>query len=158
MYAQNGCRIYVEDLLAEHRRLHKMLRLARAAILQSGGPDRDATAADIVRVLRRIQAELVRHFAEEEGGGCLEEAVSRCPRLSTQARRIEAEHPDLLRGIDDLISQLSGGELNPQDRMAMERAFLDLCDRLHTHEAAENDLLRQGFGRGVGQGRRAVED
>jgi hypothetical protein len=161
MYANEGCPIYVEHVLAEHRRLHNMLRLARAAILQSGGPDRDATAADVVRVFQQIRGELARHFEEEEGGGCLEEAVSRCPRLSGQARQIEAEHPVLLRDLDALIVQAHASDQSAEAHGAVEHAFNALCERLHAHEAAENDLLRKAFGANVngdeqGAGKKAV--
>jgi iron-sulfur cluster repair protein YtfE (RIC family) len=161
MYANEGCPIYVEHVLAEHRRLHNMLRLARAAIVQSGGPDRDATTADLVRVFQQVRSELAHHFAEEEGGGCLEEAVSRCPRLSGQARRIEAEHPALLRDLDALIVGAQASEKSVEARQRMEQAFKALCERLHAHEAAENNLLRQAFGANVngdenGAGRKAV--
>jgi hemerythrin len=140
---------YVEHLLAEHRRLHTMLRLARSAILQCGGPDRDATTADIVRVLQQVRSEMAHHFADEEAGGCLEEAVSRCPRLSAQAERVQAEHPELLRQIDKLIAQALDSRQSLENRIAFEKEFDELCSLLHAHEAAENDLVRQGFGRAV---------
>src|SRR5262245_19785727 len=121
MYADDVRPIYVEHILAEHRRLHAMLRLARSAILQSGGPDRDATPADVARILRHVREELAHHFTEEEGGGCLEEAVSRCPRLSGQARSIQARHPELRRHIDSLITRVEAGEPSPASRIAIER-------------------------------------
>jgi hemerythrin len=140
------CRCYVEHLIAEHRRVHRMLRLTRSAIVSAHGPDRDATADDIVAVLRRVRDELEHHFAQEEGGGCLDEAVSRCPALSAEARRIEAEHPELLRAVDRLIAQALDGNQSVVGRIALEGAFDDLCRQLDAHEAAENALLRQGFG------------
>src|SRR5215218_9902290 len=87
----NECRCYVEHLIADHRRLHRMLRLAQGAIVASGSPDRDATCADIVQVLRQVREELKHHFAQEEAGGCLDEAASRCRGLSVEANRIELE-------------------------------------------------------------------
>lgn len=68
------CHPYVNHLLAEHRRVHAMLHRARLAIVHGGGPDHDASVADLVLVLRQIRAELAAHFAEEEAGGCLDEA------------------------------------------------------------------------------------
>jgi hypothetical protein len=152
MYPTHECQTYVDHLLAEHRRLHTLLRLARSAVLQSGGPDRDATTDDILRLLQRIRDELMRHFAEEEAGGCLEEAVSRCPRLSAQAGRIQAEHPELLAELDAVIAHAADCDQTVQSRLAFERHFDSLCERLHAHEAAENDLLRQGFGANVNGG------
>jgi hypothetical protein len=143
------CRCYVEHLIAEHRRLHRMLRLARAALVGSGGPDRDATCADIVRVLRQVRDELEHHFAHEESGGCLDEAVSNSPSLSAEARRIEAEHPQLLANVDQLIAQALDCDQSVEKQVALGRGFDDLCRQLDAHEAAENVLLRKGFGSNV---------
>jgi hypothetical protein len=140
------CRPYVDHLLAEHRRLHAMLHQARASIVQSGSPDRDASAEDIVRILRHIRGELEHHFAEEEAGGCLDEAVSRCPRLSAEVKRIEAEHPELLLEIDRLVAQALDSEPSVAHVVALERGFDHLCRQLCAHEAAENGILRQAFG------------
>jgi hypothetical protein len=145
----NECRSYVEHLIAEHRRLHRMLRLARASIVESGGPDRDATSADVARVLRQVREELEHHFAQEEAGGCLDEAVSRCPPLSADAHRIEVEHPQLLNSVDRLIAQALDSDQSVEKRVALERGFDDLCRQLDAHEAAENVLLRKGFGANV---------
>ena len=146
MYAHNGSNIYVDHLLAEHHRLHALLRHARAAILQAGGPDRDATAADIVRLLKQVRQELTHHFAEEEAGGCLEEAVSRCPRLSSEANHLGAEHAELLREIGDVVAIAETSDNGYAAHLAMEHSFQHFCERLYAHEAAENSLLRQGFG------------
>ena len=146
MRTYDECRCYVDHLIAEHRRLHRMLRSARSAMIHASGPDHDATTADIVRMLRQVRDELANHFAEEEGGGCLEEAVSHCPTLSAENRRIEAEHPQLLVSIDRLIAQAMDCDQSVDKRIDLERGFDELCSQLNAHEAAENVLLRKGFG------------
>jgi len=146
MRTYDECRCYVEHLVAEHRRLHRMLRLAQHAILGAHGPDRDASQADILRILRQVRDELAHHFAEEEQGACLDEAVSHCPSLSTESRRIEAEHPELLKDVDRLIAEAQDGDQSVESRIALERGFDELCRQLNAHEAAENSLLRKGFG------------
>jgi hemerythrin len=140
------CRCYVEHLLAEHRRLHGLLRSVRTTIVESRGPDGDVSSADIVRALRQLREELKHHFIEEEAGGCLDEAVSRCPRLSAEDRRIEAEHPRLLEGVDRLIAQALDSDESVEKRVALGMAFDELRRHLESHEAAENTLLRQAFG------------
>src|SRR6187431_766552 len=95
------CRSYVDHLVAEHRRLHVMLREMRNAIVRSVEPGEDPSFARVVQILKQLYAELKQHFAGEDAGGCLEEAVSRCPRLSTDAKRIEAEHPAILAEVND---------------------------------------------------------
>lgn len=143
------CHTYINHLLAEHRRLHGLLRMASAAINQSGSPDRDASPVDVANILRHAREELQHHFAEEEGGGCLEEAVARCPSLSAEAKRIEAEHPELLCELDRLIAQADDDKQTVENHIELRHRFDDLRRQLQAHEAAENALLRQGFGANV---------
>lgn len=137
------CRPYVQHVYAEHRRLHRMLQEARAAIRQCSPEERNPR---ILEVLRRIRSELQQHFAEEEGGGCMDEAVCRCPSLGGELHRIEEEHPELLAACDRLIARALDAGPSVEDHTALTREFDDLCHQLHAHEAAENELLAKGFG------------
>jgi iron-sulfur cluster repair protein YtfE (RIC family) len=143
------CRPFIDHLLAEHRRLHKLIHQARTSIVQSGGPDGDESCEGVAEILCNLRRELQQHFTEEEEGGCLDEAVSRCPRLSHDAQRLENEHVDLLAEVDRLIVEASDCGSHVENRVALQRDFDELCRQLHAHEAAENDLLRQGFGANV---------
>jgi hypothetical protein len=145
MRSSDECRCDVEQLLADHRRLHVLLRDARSAILGRGGPVRNVTAANVESTLRLIQSEFLHHIAEEEASGCLEAVATRCPRLSAQVRRSQAEHPDLAHVLDKLIGRAVDYKQSTESRIAFERDFVEFCERLHAHEAAENDLLRQAF-------------
>jgi len=148
----NICRrsqLPVEHWFAEHRRLHVMLQLARSAILHSGGPYRKETPVDLVRVLRQVRDAFANHFAEEEASNCLAEFEARFPELSDQARRTQREHSELLDDIDKIIAQTLDSAQSVADQVAIEKAFDDLCEQLHAHEAAENELLQQALARGV---------
>lgn len=57
--------------------------------------------------LRTLRGELCHHFLQESQGGCIEEAVCRCPRLSNEAQRIEHEHPRILARLDEIIAVAS---------------------------------------------------
>ena len=139
------CRPYVEHLLAEHRRLHSMLTRAKRAIRSDGGSTL-GWAWRTYAILSQVRDELRQHFEEEEGGGCMDEAVSRCPRLAAELRRIEAEHPEILLSLDRLIADVMDGTNSVEDRATLSHQFDELCRQLHAHEAAENELLRRGFG------------
>jgi iron-sulfur cluster repair protein YtfE (RIC family) len=143
------CKPYIDHLLAEHRRLHRLIHQTRRSIVESGGPDGDATFANVAQILMRLRNELEHHFAQEESGGCLDEAVSRCPRLSAEANRLEKEHPQHLAELDRLISQAADCQCHAENRVTLQRDFENLCRRLHAHERAENELLVQAFGTSV---------
>lgn len=146
MRTDDQCLCYVNHIVAQHRRLHFMLRQMRHAIVESVQPDETPSFAAIVRILTQLREELERHFAEEEAGGCLDEAVSRCPSLSAEAKQIEAEHQEILAQIDRLTEQAGTLPPTPQNQFAIQQAFDQLYRRLQKHEAAENRLLAQGFG------------
>jgi hypothetical protein len=140
------CRAYVVHLRIEHRKLHGTLQRiqrdwpgAGAEIQIPGHPSL------VIQELRELRTHLAGHFAEEEGGGCLEEAVCRCPKLGPEADRIESEHPNLLAELDDIIARsVSGTELGQPSYVAQE--FQVFAQKLHAHETAENHLLEVAFG------------
>jgi hemerythrin len=144
MRTYDECKTYVDYMLAEHRRLHRLLLQARKTIAAYAG-DSD-WAQSVVNVLRELRATLECHFADEEGGGCLDQAVSFRPALAGAMKQIEAEHPRLLAQVDRLVAQAKDGRDTPADHVSLTTAFDELCRGLHTHEAAENEILRQGFG------------
>jgi hemerythrin len=146
MKSDEECRCYVDHIVAQHRRLHTMLRQMCAAIIQSVQPDETPSFERITRILKKLREELERHFAQEEGGGCLDEAASRCPSLTGEEERIEAEHPAILAHLDNLLHQAQTLPPTHQNQLALQRAFDQLHDQLLQHELAENRLLAQGFG------------
>jgi hypothetical protein len=142
------CRSYVNHLFAEHRRLQHLLRRARTAIGENGvRKSHDECAA----ALAKVRDELRRHFAEEDAGGCLAEAASRCAGLSAEVGTIEAEHPRLLSRLDALVLRTENCDESPECRLELITAFDDLLHDLRAHEAAENNVLRRGFGSSVAE-------
>ena len=140
------CRTYVDHILVEHRRLHQMLLGARKAIARGSELGADDGAEQFVSALREVRSELRSHFTEEEEGGCLDQVVCFQPNLSPELKQIEAEHPRLLAEVDRLIAQAQDCRESLRDRLSLEVRFDELCRELHAHEAAENEILRRGFG------------
>jgi hypothetical protein len=136
------CRTYADHLRSEHRQIQKQVRGVEIdlAALQDGAPSA-ALRSDLVQLRER----LAHHFAEEEGGGCLEEAVSQCPCVASQADTLLHEHPALLHELDEVIAELRRGE--SQERLEEIRLkFERLCRKLLAHEGAENHVLHRAFG------------
>jgi hypothetical protein len=95
--------------------------------------------------LKLLGDDLRRHFVEEEEGGCLEEAVSRCPSVAPQADALQGQHAALLNSLDQMIAGLSSNS----PRAAADGFSSQLkrfCQDLLAHEAAENQVMRQAFG------------
>ena len=140
----DDCYAYVEHLQHEHGRLHRLLLEIghEVAALRGVGQPADA----VVRLAERLtdlRQQLQTHFAEEEAGGCLEEAVVRCPSLSEDCKTILAEHPVLDRMLEQLLVQTRNRAVSGADVQRDYRAF---GEKLHAHEAAENRLLQMAFG------------
>jgi iron-sulfur cluster repair protein YtfE (RIC family) len=149
MPADHECLAYINHLMAEHRRLNGMLRQMQRVIVESVQPDEAPSLAETGRILARLRQELRQHFAEEDAGGCMEEAMSCCPSLSGDAKRVEAEHPEILAELDALIEKTKAWPASVQNQVILQREFSALCRKLHAHEAAEKRILAQGFGRPV---------
>ena len=137
---------YAKHLLAEHRRVRNLLSdIEQQWSLTTAGPQSSGTIAALCERIEKLRSELARHFAEEEAGGVLEEAVARFPDLGRETVRLEEEHAELLTELDRIIV----GVLNSKGtgRMAgdLGEAFMRFVERLKDHEASENRVLAAGF-------------
>jgi len=146
MRSECGDEAYVNHIQAEHRRLDQLIRCTLEAIPNCGEYQRLSWPAPIVAGLAAIRRELVEHFAEEESGGCLEEAVARCPGLSGEADRVQAEHGGLLAVLDQLI-QHSGRIQRPtqRDLLALDHELRAVAHKLRMHEAEESRIMQRAF-------------
>jgi len=142
--------VFVEHLLAEHRRLDHLISQTMAALPGWDEIDAWQWLPRLVEGLNAIRHELAQHFHEEEDGGCLEEAVSRCPGLSSEVARVESEHAKLLADLDELIRRaqpLSGSK--PDEARVLGQKLRAIVLELHAHEALENQIMARGFGRSL---------
>jgi hemerythrin-like domain-containing protein len=141
------CQPFVEHLRGEHARLNAELRAVQEALAEFiSAPRNTADAGAVAARLVRLRDELDRHYAEEEAGGCLEEAVSRCPSLGADVQRLVKEHPVLRRQMDELVAKAQRLSQTPQQFDEVARDFAALTAWLHRHESEENRILLYGFG------------
>jgi iron-sulfur cluster repair protein YtfE (RIC family) len=138
-YQSTNCEALVQRLDAEHEavrmrlaRLHELL----AQCTGEGGP----CGMNVRTEMAQLYDELRRHFQEEETGGCLEEAACRCPSLSHEVSRLEAEHRELLAQLERLMRPLSSASepVVLDDFAAFEAS-------LRAHEVREDRVVRHGF-------------
>jgi iron-sulfur cluster repair protein YtfE (RIC family) len=137
---------FVDYMQAEHRRLEQLLRRTLAALPSWEEADTDGWLPRMTAGLTAIRAELAHHFRTEEQGGCLEEAVARCPQLSPDVEKIEREHDELLEHLDELIArcQTTAAPTAAQAR-ALEQEFRQIVHELKLHEVEENRIMQRGF-------------
>lgn len=138
------CFAYAEHLYHEHGRLNRLLLEIGNEIAHLNGPDADRER--LQRLETRITDlcnQLKVHFAEEEDGGCLEEAVTRCPSLAAEVRTILEEHHVLVRLLCGLLAQVNDPAATPGDIRASWQTF---HAKIQSHEVAETRLLQMAFG------------
>jgi len=126
---------YVAHLRSEHRNLERAIL---EAVHELHGP-----ATELVEHLRRLKDQLARHFQDEDEGGCLEEAVARCPAVAEQAMWVTWEHPLLLDELDALIEQLASRN---EATDAWREDFVRLTKKLTAHEEAEDRIVSRALG------------
>jgi len=140
------CLPYVKHLHMEHRRLNEVLRRISGLFAPADSQQSSNIPTQLVGSLADLRAELSHHFAAEESGGCMEEAVSRCPGLSPDAKKVEAEHVVLLQKLDDVIQRATSQPRQTVGVASLKQEFQLFADTLRQHEAAENRILQMGFG------------
>ena len=138
MSDEEGCRAYVQHIRSEHQSLERRLANVDAAF--------QACDVDLVTAMENLKAALVHHFAEEDAGGCVEEAVARCPSLGSQADALEAEHSGRLTDLEAQIETVRKLKQNARSSESLRRAWQLFHARLRKHEEAEDKLLAASFG------------
>lgn len=144
----DDCRPYLEHIRLEHRHVHESLHQTRQLLSDvcRRCQERDELQKQFVDRLIALKEELVRHFAEEEAGGCLEEAASRSPSVAEDVKRVEGEHPALRATIDRLVEQATHLPQGAAELEKLQAEFESFARQLKEHEASENRILLYGFG------------
>lgn len=129
---------------SEHDELCDRLRGLRATIEQLRAAP-EGPREDFARLLSELRDHLRGHFAQEEQGGYMEEALSRAPRFSALAAELERQHP-LLLGEATQLAQLAGVAPASELTRLLTRAQ-EFCAALARHEGAEARILQSAFNR-----------
>ena len=138
------CAAYAEHLHHEHSRLNRLLLEIGHEMARLGRPDAEQGLPERLKTrLTDLSGQLKAHFAEEEEGGCLEEAVTRSPSLAADVKTVLEEHQVLARLLHTLLAQVSDPAAQPADLSATWQTFYT---KIQAHEAAETRLLQMAFG------------
>ncbi|WP_425616684.1 hypothetical protein NA78x_000337 [Anatilimnocola sp. NA78] len=138
------CRAYWDHVQLQHRHMQQLLDKLRSLVVGAKGCS--FAFDDAKQLLGDLADQLARHIAEEEGGGCVEEAVCRCPRLSSEARDLKAQQPRLQAAIERITAKFEGRNRLGTCSYMVEQEIQQLAADLRLYEEAERTLLAEAFG------------
>jgi iron-sulfur cluster repair protein YtfE (RIC family) len=128
-----------------HRDLHG---LVEAVEKQVRAAESDQTAwSRLPELLERLFDHLKQHFAEEELGGVLEEAMSRLPRLCSRVAVVERQHDPLLQQLGQVVERARTCPGSVENWRSIADDFQRFTYALRAHEGAENRIAAEAFGK-----------
>lgn len=137
---------WTEHVESEHQQLRRAILDRRRAF---NAPADQGLTSDLVAVvspkLMAYRDSMREHFAMEEEGGYMDEAVARLPSLSHNADKLMAEHKPLMAAIERIIARLQGNSLSATEWNECCDDFKKFSEQVAVHEANENWLLHHGF-------------
>lgn len=145
MKTQEEGRSFINHMATEHRHLDQLLSSATQMFPTWEEIDLADWLPRIAEQFKKVRSQLAKHFAQEEEGGCIEEAISHCPPLAGEARCLESDHPRLLQLLDALVKRSEQAQPTITQCQSLEHDFRALVAEIHRHEEAENQLLERGF-------------
>ena len=128
-----------------HEQAGRIRQIGMHLCRQPGVCELTAALATLRSLLVELRTHLVEHFAREEHGGFLDEAIANMPRLAPVATTVEKEHPGLLAEIDGIIAALPGNKPTLEHWVDIGHRFRVFAQRINRHEALENRLLQEGL-------------
>jgi hypothetical protein len=123
-----------------------LLKAHRALLEEMQGLEPERTAAEqptaFIARLDRMRANLAEHFRFEEQNGYLDSILERHPHLERAVARLQVEHRDLLRALDEIRDAARSSATVTDD--LRDRA-LQWTKKVRRHEQSENVLVEDAF-------------
>jgi hypothetical protein len=144
MFDHDDCRTYVDHVRILFRHLLQMVDQLKFKANEATG---SVTACEDARhLIADIADKFSAYVAEEKGGGCIDEAVCRCPRLAPHEREINQQYPEIQSQIAWISRMLEGCDVLGTSARAVCKEADTLAAALGKLEADERYLLREAFG------------
>jgi hypothetical protein len=103
--------------------------------------------AELRTRLGRTRTHITEHFRFEEKNGYMAAVRKREPRLDRTVQQLADEHRQLAQTLDALIDQAGVARTLDEALREKVRAWVE---KVHKHEASENDLVQDAFNLDVG--------
>jgi hypothetical protein len=138
---------YVEAIKREHRAIgeqaHQLQATLRDAVAR-GWPA--GVVEDLAIRMKTLERTLVQHFAQEEEGGFLDEAVCSAPQYAAETSRLMHEHTEILARLREMIVRATGKlAAEPSQSYPFAKSLEATLRQLLMHETHENGLLKKAF-------------
>ena len=138
-----GTRARLDEIRAQHRSLKALLLSLEEAIARCAAtPSGEASATALQRVTE-LEVQLPAHFAFEEAGGYLADALAAAPRLSRKAAHLMGDHDRLRDQLAEFAARAHRAK--PGGWSSVSHRLHELSDALRHHELEENRLLRDAL-------------
>lgn len=134
-----------DQLLEEHQQLQKILSQVGTMLAT-----RSEASSRVAEKITALCDSVASHFAHEEEGGYMSGAIAAAPHFGPWAKKLEAQHPQLLGRLKQLKTL---GEQRIRSSgwwEQLETEFGEFASQFLEHEQAENCLLQEAFGRDLG--------
>lgn len=144
---------YINLIKAEHRELCGLVNdVEKSLDLAEHGNWSKATTAALLEMAEHLTSHMEQHFAREEEGGYLEEALLFAPEFRDRADELLSQHKQMRDQLSGLLAATV--KLGPGDPRwpAMAEKLRQFLDDVLAHEAAENQILQRAFNTGLDLG------
>ena len=138
---------FAKAFQAEHRELGCLVQRLRHT-LGSGRTWSVSAAREARLVIGDLETHLHHHFAQEEEGGYLEQALVAAPRFSRQAGELLKQHPVLLTQVAEAMRAARLATSDATAWPVLKQQVKQLLGLLAAHEKAENALVQEAFNSG----------
>ncbi len=142
----------VDEVLDEHRECMKFVAALESCLDRRPEPA-ETWLGEVRACLARLRGSLEEHFRDETEGWLYREMPLRRPRFAPALERLEKEHPEILRALDE-VSRRAAALSDPERHQLRELSghLQLLTARLRRHEAEENEILIAAAVEETGQG------
>lgn len=146
--SQEVYRAFITAFGAEHREMRRHIANLQHA-LHDDQPWSLASAREVHEALIALKKHLHHHFAQEEAGGYMEEALLLAPHLTSEAGRLLRQHPAMTTGMNRVLDKSADALTDAGVWNELRQMVSELVHDLVAHEAAENRLVQRAFNTGV---------
>ncbi|HVX63432.1 MAG TPA: hemerythrin domain-containing protein [Pirellulales bacterium] len=133
---------------AEHREMRRLVQVLRHAMGKEGGWSKES-AQEALKAFEALKAHLKEHFAQEEEGGYLEQALAVAPRYSDEAKLLLKQHGLMTRQVAHAVETARRAVDEPGAWAALAAETRELLQKLVEHETAENRIVQKALNTGI---------